>query len=737
MPDLTKKDISRKLTVRLILSLLLLGVFSCLSFFIYRSTIKMSESDGYMINLSGHQRYLSQRIALYSLALATDSTGQHGDSLRKELSSALSVMENEHNYLIHEPGVSEHYRSMEIKEIYFGSKFDLDEKIHKYFTATRLLLKERNENIDTSNPQLNQILSLATELIHGLNQVVEQYQRENEKDIFSFQRKKEIIFTATLLLLSFVWLLIFRPMLKEINYYLGALRQKEEELLTMNNELESRVNERTKELSSANNNLLNEISQHRQTSNQLTLLSSAIQQTDDTVTITDTEGIIHYVNNSFEQKTGYTKEDVVGKMPNVLKSGEHDDAFYENLWSRIKSGNVFKAIMRNRKKSGTFYWEEKTITPIKINSENFSHFVATGKDVTLQKEVQDSLDNLTAFHEKLLQTIPLGMQVIDREGNILFANEFLRNVVGIDIIGKKCWDVFCDSNSSCTECIVNHTFTPDKLEIFEKNGMFDEKTVRIYQLGLNYKNTVAALEVFVDITKLKDTEEKLIEKNNELQTFLYRASHDMRSPVANLRGLMNLYHGKSDSPDIKQCFEFVTQSAIRMDNILSDLINLGRIHNSELTLSKINFNEMLEEIINTIRHRKDFVNVKLNAEVKAKQDFYTDKSLLYSVLQNLIDNAIKYKNNDAVKPFVSVEVIDHKMGVQLKVEDNGQGMSIEVQKRAFEMFFRGNLSSIGTGLGLYTVKNAVEKLNGTIKLESTENRGTVFTVNVPRMPVSS
>jgi PAS domain S-box-containing protein len=119
------------------------------------------------------------------------------------------------------------------------------------------------------------------------------------------------------------------------------------------------------------------------------LLSSAMEQTADSVVITDKGGLIQYVNPAFEATTGYTREDVLGKTPRILKSGIHDGGFYKNLWDSILEGRPFRETLVNRKKTGELYWAEQTITPMRDQTGNITHFVSVLKDVTQLRKKQE------------------------------------------------------------------------------------------------------------------------------------------------------------------------------------------------------------------------------------------------------------------------------------------------------------------------------------------------------------
>ena len=137
------------------------------------------------------------------------------------------------------------------------------------------------------------------------------------------------------------------------------------------------------------------------------------EQTADHILVTDPDGIILYVNPAFEVVTGYTKEDVIGQNPRILKSGAHDTAFYQKLWQTVLSGQIFRGMSVNKKKDGTFYYEEKTITPVKDSNGTITHLISTGKDVTERVEREQALSTIIAIADSLHRA-PDFQTVIDR-----------------------------------------------------------------------------------------------------------------------------------------------------------------------------------------------------------------------------------------------------------------------------------------------------------------------------------
>ncbi len=157
------------------------------------------------------------------------------------------------------------------------------------------------------------------------------------------------------------------------------------------NKTKEQLNEKIRRLEQQILQLEASKAKHTKDHRTLQKLSSVVEQTADQVLITNKEGIIEYVNPAFEEKTGYSKEEVLGKTPRFLKSGQHNLQFYRTLWAIILSGQTFRSVLVNRKKNGELYYESKTITPIKDSRGQITHFVSTGKDITNRKQVEQTL----------------------------------------------------------------------------------------------------------------------------------------------------------------------------------------------------------------------------------------------------------------------------------------------------------------------------------------------------------
>jgi signal transduction histidine kinase len=236
--------------------------------------------------------------------------------------------------------------------------------------------------------------------------------------------------------------------------------------------------------------------------------------------------------------------------------------------------------------------------------------------------------------------------------------------------------------------------------------------------------------VFTDLTSLKQTGRELREAYAELDTFFYKASHDLRGPLASMMGVVAIGKSESVDPEIRRYFGMVETSVQRLDSTLLELIELARTRKGVSKLNSVAIDIVLDRVADSLRSLPRYGKVCFIRNVPEKRMIYTDPLLLQSVLQNLVHNAVNY--SDREHPEVRIDVEEHTDEYEVRIADNGAGIPVQVRPRIFEMFYRGHLDSSGPGLGLFIVRNALEKMGGSIRFECPPDRGTVFYITLPK-----
>ena len=248
-----------------------------------------------------------------------------------------------------------------------------------------------------------------------------------------------------------------------------------------------------------------------------------------------------------------------------------------------------------------------------------------------------------------------------------------------------------------------------------------ERTEQLYSANEELKSTLE--------TNKRQT--KIIEdKNAELDAFFYRISHDLKGPIASLLGLSELAKMEVKDEPARGYLEKQHSQVERLNNIITGLINLTQLNHADLGKQDIEFNTMIEECIGSFQGMPNFTNITFRKLVDANIHFQTEWTLLNAIIQNLIENAIKYSRRQS--PYVEIRVRPENSHIILEVEDNGQGIAQEHQTKIFEMFFRATPNASGRGLGLYILKRSVDKLKGTIEIKSEPGAGSTFTVRLPQ-----
>ena len=252
---------------------------------------------------------------------------------------------------------------------------------------------------------------------------------------------------------------------------------------------------------------------------------------------------------------------------------------------------------------------------------------------------------------------------------------------------------------------------------------------------VNSRGVIKGATAFLkNITRKKEDENDLKRANSELDSFVYRASHDLRAPLRSILGLVSLTRLEPNEEERASYLDMMEKSAKKLDSFIADLTNLSRNSRLEMTIEPINFEELIADTIENHKFMKDADRVSITYDIQNPvQTFHSNESRLGIIFQNMVSNAIKYQNYRVDNPFLKIDIRMTTKGVNIVFEDNGLGIEEKFLQQIFEMFFRATENSYGSGLGLYITKQAIEKIKGRVYVTSEVGHGTTFSLSLPNL----
>jgi signal transduction histidine kinase len=231
--------------------------------------------------------------------------------------------------------------------------------------------------------------------------------------------------------------------------------------------------------------------------------------------------------------------------------------------------------------------------------------------------------------------------------------------------------------------------------------------------------------------KLKVTNRQLRKANVELDNFVYKVSHDLRAPIASVLGLVNLARQENKFDTLKQYFDMVGKSAFQQDIFIKDILDISRNSRLIVDKKKIDWQKLIDDTFEQLKYSVKDKAIDKKISITGKASFYSDQRRIKVIFNNLISNAIRYSNGK--DPVIEIDVNINNGHADIIIADNGAGIEKKHQKKVFEMFYRATDQNAGSGLGLYIVKESVDKLNGEIDMESDPGKGTKFLISLPNL----
>ncbi len=466
-----------------------------------------------------------------------------------------------------------------------------------------------------------------------------------------------------------------------------------------------------------------------------------------------------YYDPRYYQMAGYDINAFPHRLEEFKNRVHRDDV--EKVFTQAKkhiNGEIerFDVEFRFKKSDGEYMWVKGRGRIVERDEDGKPiRFVGTHADITDKKKAEEELkkyqNNLEELVDKktrelseseeykrsILELIPDIMIKTNREGQyleIISKSEDELIQPKEKTIGKKITDLFPEEEAVRVMEHLRKSIDDDVLQKVEYEipikGQKKWFEARIVPSGEG-----EAFALIRNITERKKTEMILKEKNEELESFAYSVSHDLRAPLRAIQGFGSILledNHDSISEDKKVLIRRMNNAAERMDVLMQDLLHYSRLSALEVELQHCDLGKALERVLDELENEIDREKAEVNIEEPLHPVIAT-RTLLNQIICNLISNAIKFVSDDQT-PIVTVWTEEKDDNVKIKVKDNGIGIDRDDQEMIFNMFDRlhGIESYKGTGVGLAIVKKAVDKLGGKFGVESVPGEGSTFWIELKK-----
>ncbi|MFC1910396.1 PAS domain-containing protein [Chloroflexota bacterium] len=485
--------------------------------------------------------------------------------------------------------------------------------------------------------------------------------------------------------------------------------------------------------------------------------AAAMEAAANGIVITDNAGTIEWVNLAFSRFTGYTREEIIGKHTRILKSGKQDPAFYKTLWETITAGGVWRGELINRRKDGRTYIEEMTITPVRDELGEISHFISIRQDITGRKDVEAALQKASTelqvkYHDleiassqvtAVINAANEAMILLSPDDRFLWLNRaftLLFSMKPKDIIGHsfsnfapRFQQVFEDPAS--IKARLEQAIRDRDLE-YKENAVQNwpqKRELEMYSTPVKtaLQEYVGTLFVFRDVTHEREVERMKSE-------FVSLVSHELRTPLTSIKGYVDMLMD-GDAGELKQdqvdYLQVVRKNTERLIMLVTNLLDVSKIEAGavRLNLALLDLAGVISEVVANFRPLSESKKQNFNINLPEKMPpLMGDTGRIAQVLTNLISNACKYTPSGGT---ISVDVRAEVEFVKISVTDTGVGISPEEQKKLFTKFFRAENPDVqkvgGTGLGLWIARSLVLMHGGEITVASLPGKGSTFSFTLP------
>lgn len=466
--------------------------------------------------------------------------------------------------------------------------------------------------------------------------------------------------------------------------------------------------------------------------------------------MTDPYGKMIESNQALEDLLGYQKDELLGKA--IIDLVHPDDRDFEKRYlthyqnMSLKPGFFEKRYIR---KDGSIIWGKLTTSVIYDEKGIPAFGIGMLEDITQRKHAEEKVKENQELLNRVNENLTEGIYRSVPGKGLVYVNKAFAKMFGYESVAEA----LRLSSDSLNNFYDEENRRKKLLKEIKKKGYLKNKESLFRRKdgstfwGLENSTVSTTADgglildgVVVDITEKKKSEELLKSKNEELKKineeldrFVYSASHDLRAPLTSLLGLINIAQSDRYINGIAEHLELMRKSVLKLDSFIIDIINYSRNARLDLEVEEIDLKALVVDTMDNLQYVASTEKIEKRINIVQKVPLYSDSKRIIILLNNLISNAIRYHNLILDNPYIEVKGKVTKKKARIDVIDNGKGIGKQYLNNIFAMFFRASDDSKGSGLGLYIVKETVAKLNGKISVTSEVGEGSTFSIIIPNL----
>ncbi|MHC1635024.1 MAG: PAS domain S-box protein [Candidatus Methanospirareceae archaeon] len=458
----------------------------------------------------------------------------------------------------------------------------------------------------------------------------------------------------------------------------------------------------------------------------------------DIIIVTNLKGEILEVNKAFEEVVGYSSEEVIGKSYRIIMDDENANRAFEKYNEALRGGRGISGLeFEIITKSGDKVIVEGNMSLVR-EGDRVVGFLSVFRDITERKRAEEELRKSEEKYRSLVESTDDSIYLVDKGGRYLFMNQKHLSRLGLsldEVVGRKYSEFHSEEETKEFLEKIKEVLRSGKSVRYEHKSRRDNRYyLRTLSPVKDEKGEIIAITVISkDITEIRQMKEELEAKNADLERFTYVVSHDLRSPLITIQGFVDLLRRDIEAGDkekVEVDLQMIEKAVRKMGNLLTDTLKLSRIGRIVNPPEEVPFGDLVKEALEQTKGEID----RSNVEVLVAEDFpvvKVDSMRIVEVLVNLISNSIKFMG-DNPNPRIEIGFRVEGGETVFFVRDNGMGIPKEQLERVFELFYKVDNKSEGTGAGLAIVKKIIEVHGGRIWIESEEGKGCTVYFTLPK-----